>query len=384
MNFKKFFIMINLVLSFAVASDLQPISSGKLVNITTSETSNDMSFLSKKVNSYILYLSWQRPSLNVGSTKVFLNLITEFKTFSIPLFEGTFGTGFKSYDTFNDGPIAPYDRMAKYQNTIYGKIFSDIQFYIFSKQDELNSNLSISEWACANASGGNCTNNGNFKMNYELIMTPYLATSIKLLKDYAGIATIACVNKIIFAKNPSTHGWAKFYSNCDIPSEWEQSLSEPISIKDEQSDTPKSAESYEKIQANIVSLKDVGISLEGNLIKITMPVEKMFDSGSAVLKLDGMIQLKKITESFDGISYKEIRVEGHTDSVPTKGKYPSNWELSSARSANVVKYMTEHYFDPKMLAAIGYADSRPIALNTSSEGRARNRRIEFTLVLNNQ
>jgi chemotaxis protein MotB len=81
-----------------------------------------------------------------------------------------------------------------------------------------------------------------------------------------------------------------------------------------------------------------------------------------------------------------IQVEGHTDNVPISGfLFPSNWELSSARAGAVVRLLAEDGIDPALMAAIGYADNKPIDNNDTPEGRSRNRRVNVMILstLNN-
>jgi len=76
----------------------------------------------------------------------------------------------------------------------------------------------------------------------------------------------------------------------------------------------------------------------------------------------------------------EIFVEGHTDNVPISTlTFPSNWELSSARAASVVNYLSRQGVEPERMAAIGYGEFRPIASNDAPEGRGKNRRV--TLII---
>jgi chemotaxis protein MotB len=79
----------------------------------------------------------------------------------------------------------------------------------------------------------------------------------------------------------------------------------------------------------------------------------------------------------------QIRVEGHTDSVPIiGGLFPSNWELSTQRAVNVVKFLiAECGMDPAALSAAGYAESKSVATNETTEGRALNRRVNIILSL---
>jgi chemotaxis protein MotB len=76
-----------------------------------------------------------------------------------------------------------------------------------------------------------------------------------------------------------------------------------------------------------------------------------------------------------------IRVEGHTCDLPIQsGQYPSNWELSTARAAAVVRYLIEDAgISPDRLSASGYADSKPLAPNTCESNRAINRRVDIII-----
>jgi chemotaxis protein MotB len=79
---------------------------------------------------------------------------------------------------------------------------------------------------------------------------------------------------------------------------------------------------------------------------------------------------------------RKIIVEGHTDDLPIQGgQFESNWELASLRATSVVRYLIKfHEIDPKKIAAISYADTKPVAPNTSEDNRSKNRRIEILVV----
>jgi len=81
-------------------------------------------------------------------------------------------------------------------------------------------------------------------------------------------------------------------------------------------------------------------------------------------------------------SHRHIRIEGHTDNLPINTRdFPSNWELSTARAVNVVKYLIEkHNFSPYILSAAGYGEYRPIAPNDSARNRALNRRVDIIIL----
>lgn len=78
-----------------------------------------------------------------------------------------------------------------------------------------------------------------------------------------------------------------------------------------------------------------------------------------------------------------IRVEGHTDALPVANRlFPSNWELSTQRAVNTVKFLVgECGVAPRRLSAAGYGDSRPLASNATPEGRAVNRRVNIIIAL---
>lgn len=110
----------------------------------------------------------------------------------------------------------------------------------------------------------------------------------------------------------------------------------------------------------------------------------LFDSGKADLKPEA----KEIIENVSAIlqqSKKKITVEGHTDNVPISTYiYPSNWELSTARAVNVVKYMIDFgQIDPIRLSAAGYADQHPISDNSTPDGRKNNRRVDMVILRSN-
>ncbi len=110
----------------------------------------------------------------------------------------------------------------------------------------------------------------------------------------------------------------------------------------------------------------------------------LFGSGQADLTNEGVGVIKKLTHALNPYGGYHIRVEGHTDSVPIgknlKTKFQSNWELSTARATTVVRYMIYGLeMDPNRLSAVGYAHYRPVAPETSGEGRAKNRRIRLVV-----
>ncbi len=124
--------------------------------------------------------------------------------------------------------------------------------------------------------------------------------------------------------------------------------------------------------------EDINVRITENGLLIQLGDKILFDVGEA--------ELKSIAFPLLDIVGKTIRkkaglvlVSGHTDNIPIHTeKYPSNWELSSARALSVVKYLIEKAgVPPELLGATGYSEYKPIVENTSLANRRRNRRVEF-------
>ncbi len=128
----------------------------------------------------------------------------------------------------------------------------------------------------------------------------------------------------------------------------------------------------------------VDISLEKDGVLIRIKDKLLFPSGSALLKPEALPVLDKVATILEKAG-KEVEVAGHTDAVPIHTeRFPSNWELSAARATSVARYFQARGIAPERLSATGYGEYRPIADNATPEGRARNRRVEIFVKLNEQ
>ena len=129
------------------------------------------------------------------------------------------------------------------------------------------------------------------------------------------------------------------------------------------------------------------ISIKESKGKLTLNVSDkvLFDSGKIEIKKEGLEVLKKVAEVLKSATDREIRIEGHTDNIKISGrlanKYPTNWELSANRATNVARFLVETGgLDPTNIYAAGFGEFRPITPNDTPENRAKNRRIEITLL----
>lgn len=133
-----------------------------------------------------------------------------------------------------------------------------------------------------------------------------------------------------------------------------------------------------------ISKGNITIQQVRDKLTINMVDRVLFDSGQAQVKQDGIKVLKQVGDVLKTVEDKQIRIEGHTDNVPISGKlktkFNTNWELSTARATNVVRYLIDNGgVNRQHLSAVGHADTRPVASNETNEGRSSNRRIEIIL-----
>lgn len=133
---------------------------------------------------------------------------------------------------------------------------------------------------------------------------------------------------------------------------------------------------------DVVGLQDeVHLSSDGSNLVINMSNGLLFPSGSAELRPESGPLFAKISGLLKNNDFP-IRVEGHTDDQTiATGKYPSNWELSAARAASVLRnFIEEHGIAENRLSAVGFGAHRPLVPNDSASNRARNRRVNIVVV----
>lgn len=106
-----------------------------------------------------------------------------------------------------------------------------------------------------------------------------------------------------------------------------------------------------------------------------------FNSGEAEVLTKAHMLLKKLGKEINKVPY-DVAIEGHTDNIPIRsGKYPSNWELSSARASNIVRFLISSGVKSSKLRAVGFAETVPKVPNNTEFNRAQNRRIEIVFLI---
>jgi chemotaxis protein MotB len=117
---------------------------------------------------------------------------------------------------------------------------------------------------------------------------------------------------------------------------------------------------------------------------VTVSEAMMFASGGVQLTQKATEMLDKMAAVLSKYPDREVRVEGHTDNVGIalefQSRFKSNWELSTARATSVLHYLRQRTnINPNQLAAVGYGEYRPLADNSTAEGRSKNRRVVITV-----
>jgi chemotaxis protein MotB len=140
---------------------------------------------------------------------------------------------------------------------------------------------------------------------------------------------------------------------------------------------------YRRIRDELAAMIDAGklaVRIVRGRLVIDLKQDILFPSGSSKLSPIGEETLADVARALAKFPDRAFQVEGHTDNVPIKTKrFPSNWELSTARAVSVVNLFIDRGMPPAALSAAGYGAHQPRADNGSSEGRALNRRIEIVM-----
>jgi len=142
---------------------------------------------------------------------------------------------------------------------------------------------------------------------------------------------------------------------------------------------------YQKIQAALSELeadRKLTLIAEENRITIRISESMLFEPGTDRIMKEGLPVIDEVASVLRELP-NSIRVEGHTDNVPVNTeRFPSNWDLSSARAITILKYfISEHGYDPRKLSALGFGEYRPVDTNDTPSGRFKNRRVDI-MVLN--
>lgn len=144
-------------------------------------------------------------------------------------------------------------------------------------------------------------------------------------------------------------------------------------------------EILKKLNKDVQAKDNVTVAETDRGVMITIADSVLFESGRAEIRKEALPVLEGLAEVLAvNSTVKEIRVQGHTDNVPIRSTlFPSNWELSAVRAAMVTRVLTELYrVQPERVSAVGYAEFHAVADNLTPENRAKNRRVELLVLMN--
>jgi chemotaxis protein MotB len=143
------------------------------------------------------------------------------------------------------------------------------------------------------------------------------------------------------------------------------------------------AATFRNLMEKLRSMIDAGqlkvIIRDGRML-IALESDVLFDSGKTSLKPAGQTALAKVAQVLAGIPDRKYQVAGHTDNVPIRtAKFPSNWDLSTARAVEVVNFLIANGLKAQQVSAAGFGEFDPVAANDTPDHQAQNRRIEIVL-----
>jgi chemotaxis protein MotB len=125
---------------------------------------------------------------------------------------------------------------------------------------------------------------------------------------------------------------------------------------------------------------ELTVSVKNGKVYVSLQENLLFPSGSAVVNPKGKEALGKLAQVLNANPEITVDIEGHTDSIPIRGRYQDNWDLSTARAGSIVRILTIDYkVDPVRVIASGHSSYDPVQTNSTSDGRALNRRTEIIL-----
>jgi chemotaxis protein MotB len=158
-------------------------------------------------------------------------------------------------------------------------------------------------------------------------------------------------------------------------------LPESAGMVGSRSELAKIFENLERLSDRFNMKDEIELLFSREGLVMRLSEHTLFESGVAAISPQALPLLEKIGVIVAQTTYL-IRIEGHTDDVPIHtAVFPSNWELSTARAVNVLRYLGEHHrIDSLRLSAEGFGEFQPLVANDTPENRAKNRRVEVIFI----
>lgn len=228
-------------------------------------------------------------------------------------------------------------------------------------------------------------NEGKYRVLSDALMSAFRSTPKSLQPIQVGKPSKSPVmSQFQYQSNPSLLIVEKKgvdYANKD----GSRKLQDSRVYQSQQGDTElgKIQDSVARAMAELIEMGVINVRRRDNWLEIEIKNSILFRSGSAKLKESVLPVLKKLAGILSRFP-NSIKIEGYTDSDKiSTDKYPSNWELSSARAASLVRVFQLSNVLPERMSVVGYGDTRPVADNSTPEGKEKNRRVVIMIMPNN-
>lgn len=174
-------------------------------------------------------------------------------------------------------------------------------------------------------------------------------------------------------------------NNIDILEDKNDTAEVSFKIKNMQFDLNKDVIEFRNIKQlidnKVINKDGLVITQESRGLVIRLKNNLLFDPGSDIIKDKARITLDQLARVLKDVP-NSIRIEGHTDNRPiSTSRFPSNWELSTARSTNLIKYLVnKHKFNPTKLSAVGYGEYMPLVGSLNKSDQSINRRVDIVIL----
>jgi chemotaxis protein MotB len=218
---------------------------------------------------------------------------------------------------------------------------------------------------------------------WEIVYSGFVLILLCFFITMSSFSTMEAAKVMQFVKSFVTAvsiipGGTKFESGLAV-------VSDSAEMVDSKSELAKIFQTLEELAYEFNLENEINLVLTREGLVMRMSEHMLFGLGSADIAAEALPLLQKVGAIISKTAYL-IRIEGHTDNLPIHTeRYPSNWELSTARAVNVLRYFIKnHNVDPQRLAAEGFSEFHPLAANDTAENREKNRRVEIIFIKKEQ
>ena len=206
---------------------------------------------------------------------------------------------------------------------------------------------------------------------------------------------VICIAMVAVSMLTGCTNWKKKYGALDVEHQnlkgryencvasLDSSAAETAKMRQQLEDMKKKIQQGGSTQKETGFTGDVKVDPNKGTITVTLPNSILFSSGKATLKNSTSAELNQIYSVLrERYSGKKVDIVGHTDTDPivkTKNLWKDNWDLSAGRALTVVRYLVKQGVSEKDIRGVACGQSRPVASNASSAGKAKNRRVEIVV-----